>query len=245
MRIPSLLPVLVVAWVALPARAEEVLRLAVPDVLEASGFAQYLVPRFSLKTGVRIARVGAEETAEMRFAQDGSVLFEGAGQRWGLAHTDDPRALRFADWLRSDIGRKTIESFVAPDGSPFVAVEPGAAVPVALAYEGDRAAGERLSMTLCGRCHVINESNRMNGMGATPSFAVLRALRDWDDRFATFHLRNPHPSFTQIADVTDPFDPTLPPPIVPLEMTQADLEAILAYVSGIAPADLGAPLHFQ
>ncbi|MCV3273093.1 c-type cytochrome [Roseobacter sinensis] len=240
-----LLTILLGIWLALPGRAEEALRLAVPDVLETSGFAQYLVPRFVLKTGVRITRVGEAEPAEMRFVTGDRALFEGVGQRWGLAHEGDPRAERFADWLRSEIGRKTIESFTAPDGRAFVAVKPGAVTPVALSYAGDRAAGERLSLQLCGRCHVINESNRMNGMGATPSFAVLRALTDWDDRFATFHLRNPHPSFTQIAEVTEPFDPSLPPPIVPLEMTQADLEAILAYVSGLDPADLGAPLHVQ
>jgi hypothetical protein len=30
-----------------------------------------------------------------------------------------------------------------------------------------------------------------------------------------------------------------------MEMTQGDLDAIMAYVQGIAPADLGAPLHLQ
>lgn len=240
-----LLTALLMMWLALPLRGEEALRLAVPEVLETSGFAQYLVPRFALKTGVRITRVDEAELAEMRFVTGDAAVFEGLGQRWGLTHDGDPRAQRFADWLRSDIGRKTIESFTAPDGRRFVAVKPGAVAPVALDYTGDRVAGERLSLALCGRCHVINETNRMNGMGATPPFAVLRAMGDWDDRFVTFHLRNPHPSFTQIAEVTDPFDPTLPPPIVPLEMTQADLEAIIAYVSGIAPADLGAPLHLQ
>ncbi|GFE49750.1 hypothetical protein So717_15030 [Roseobacter cerasinus] len=239
------LTVVLAIWLALPVRAEEALRLAVPEVLESAGFAGYLVPRFALKTGVRITRVGEAEAAEMRLTTDAPVVFGGLGQSWGLVHQDDPRAQRFAEWLRSEIGRKTIESFKAPDGSVFVAVKARAVAPVALEYDGDRIAGERLSLALCGRCHVVNETNRMDGMGATPSFAVLRALGDWDDRFATFHLRNPHPSFTQIADVTDPFDPTLPPPIVPLEMTQADLEAILAYVSGIPPADLGAPLHLQ
>ncbi len=232
-------------WLAGTCQAQEAARLAVPEVLEASGFAQFIVPRFALKSGLRISRVSQGEPAEMRFVATDPALFEGLGQGWTLMHQSDPRAMRFADWLRSDVGRKTIESFVAPDGSTFKAVLRSAGSQTAPTYDGDRADGEQKSLRLCGRCHVINDSNRMNGMGATPSFAVLRSMADWDDRLATFHLRNPHPSFTQIADVTDPFDPRLPPPIVPLEMTQTDLDAILAYVSGLSPADLGAPLHVQ
>lgn len=228
-----------------PLSAQEALRLAVPEALEQSGFAQFVVPRFVLKTGVRIARVGGDDIAEMRFTNEGTALFEGLGERWAFEHNGDAGAERFAAWLRSDIGRRTIESFKAPDGGTFsTRIKTVVAAPV-LNYDGDAVQGEELSLHLCGRCHVINDKNRMNGMGATPSFAVLRSFRDWDDRFQTFHLRNPHPSFTQIADISEPFDPSLPPPIVPMEMTQADLEAILAYVADMTPADLGAPLQTQ
>lgn len=221
------------------------LRLAVPAALEASGLAQYIVPRFSLKTSVRIARVGAGADAEMRFTKDGTAVFEGPEQRWGLEHDGDPRAVRFLDWLKSDVGKRTIESFKAEDGTTYTAALSEAKVEVDVSFDGDRRQGEALSLSLCGRCHVINESNRMNGMGSTPSFRVLRGMADWDRRFANFHLLNPHPSFTQIDGVTDPFDPTLPSPIVPVELTVDDLAAILAYVSGVAPADLGAPLQLQ
>ncbi|WP_299405542.1 cytochrome c [uncultured Roseobacter sp.] len=241
----GILAALLVICAMRPVAAQEELRLAVPTLLEQSGFAQFVVPRFVLKTGVRITRVGESEAAGMRFTTEGRALFEGLGARWGFEHDGGEGAERFATWLRSDIGKRTIESFVAPDGSRFSVQVKAVAVTPVLRYDGDPVAGETLSLSMCGRCHVINEKNRMNGMGATPSFAVLRGLSDWDDRFATFHLRNPHPSFTQIEDITDPFDPTLPPPIVPMEMTQKDLEAILAYVSGITPADLGAPLQTQ
>ncbi|WP_298917198.1 hypothetical protein [uncultured Roseobacter sp.] len=239
------LAMLLVICALRPVSAQEDLRLAVPEALETSGFAQFLVPRFVLKTGVRITRVGAGDPAQMRFSAQGRALFEGLGERWAFEHDGSNGAERFATWLRSDIGLRTIESFVAPDGSSFSTAVKAAAVTPVLSYDGDPVEGEALSLRMCGRCHVINEKNRMNGMGATPSFSVLRSMRDWDDRFATFHLRNPHPSFTQIEDVTDPFDPTLPPPIVPMEMTFEDLEAILAYVAGIPPADLGAPLQLQ
>lgn len=221
------------------------MRLAVPAALEHAGFAQFVVPRFALKTGVRITRVPHDAPAEMRFTSGKDGVFTGLGQVWALEHDGGAQAVRFVTWLRSDIGRRTIESFVAQDGSRFSAEVRQVVVVTAPVYDGDRAKGEEISLRQCGRCHVINDKNRMKGMGATPSFAVLRSMNDWDDRFETFHLRNPHPSFTQIAQVTDPFDPALPPPIVPLDMTQADLDAILAYVAGLPPADLGAPLHLQ
>lgn len=221
------------------------LRLAIPEPLDVSGFAQFLVPRFSLKTGIRIDRLGEGAEADMTFGAQGTPVFQGMGQLWSLSHTGDPRAERFLKWLQSDVGIRTIEGFSGPDGAGFSAQLSAPEEAFEVVFEGNAAEGERLSLTLCGRCHVINESNKMNGIGATPSFRVLRGLSNWDTRFATFHLLNPHPSFTQIKDVTDPFDPSLPPPIVPMEMTTQDLEAILAYVSAIKPADLGAPLQLQ
>ncbi|MFK7870580.1 MAG: hypothetical protein AB8B58_15240 [Roseobacter sp.] len=234
----------VMALSAVGVKAED-LRLAVPEALEASGFAQFVTPRFSLKTGVRIARVGPDTSADMAFVPSDAPLFTGLGQGWGLTHNEDPRAVRFLEWLTSDVGTRTIESFTAEDGSRFAIAVAAPKTVAVVAYDGDAVRGESLSLTLCGRCHVISDKNRMNGMGSTPSFAVLRGLQDWDDRFMRFYLLNPHPAFTQIADVSDPFDPSLPSPIVPLEMTQGDLDAILAYVQDIAPADLGAPLHLQ
>jgi hypothetical protein len=82
-------------------------------------------------------------------------------------------------------------------------------------------------------------------MEQTPSFALLRTFSDWQDRFSTFYVRNPHPSFTQVIDITPPFARNLPPAIVPLEITQDELDSILAYVATILPADLGAPLQNQ
>lgn len=236
---------LVLMWGSAAFAQESELRLAVPEALEASGFAQYLVPRFSLKTSVRISRVPEGEPAQMRFGTGGKVLFVGLGEQWSFSHDGDPRAERFLDWLTSDVGQRTIESFKTAEGESFSTQVRVARTETETVYDGDAAVGEQLSLSMCGRCHVVSKKNRMNGMGSTPSFAVLRGFPDWDTRFATFHLLNPHPSFTQIEDVTEAFDPALPPPIVPLTMTLADLEAILAYVSGIEAADLGAPIQVQ
>ncbi len=227
-----------------PAQSED-LRLAVPDALERSGFMQYLVPRFSLKTGVRITRVEEGDVAEMALGSDGTAVFEGLGQIWYLSDAEDAKAARFLDWLLSDIGQNTISSFEGPDGVSFSPPSKTVGAEAEVVFDGDAGLGETVSLQKCGRCHVINETNRMKGMGATPSFALLRGFHDWHTRFATFHLLKPHASFTQIEGVTDAFDPERPPPIVPVVITLDELEALLAYVSGMEPADLGAPLQFQ
>jgi hypothetical protein len=45
--------------------------------------------------------------------------------------------------------------------------------------------------------------------------------------------------------VTDPFPDNLPSPIAPIEVTLDEIDAIVAYVGTIAPADLGAPVEIQ
>jgi hypothetical protein len=74
---------------------------------------------------------------------------------------------------------------------------------------------------------------------------VLRALPDWEQRFAAFYVLNPHPAFTQIADVTDPFPIDRPSPIAPIELDLDELEALMAYVTAMPAADLGDPLEHQ
>ena len=85
----------------------------------------------------------------------------------------------------------------------------------------------------------------MNAMGSTPSFAVLRTMPDWAARFQSFYALKPHAAFTQVEDVTAPFPINRPSPIVPVEVTLDEVEAILAYVAEMTPADLGAPIQFQ
>ena len=151
----------------------------------------------------------------------------------------------FIDWLVSETGRRTIAAFQPEGGQAFVPAEAAIEEVADESLPGNALLGEKLSLTHCGRCHVINESNRMAGLGSTPSFGALRANESWLERFQSFFARNPHPSFTQIEGITEPFDISRPPPIVPLEITIEDLEAILAYVSRMEPADLGAPVRMQ
>ncbi|WP_170608245.1 hypothetical protein [Ruegeria arenilitoris] len=229
---------------ATPSWSQEAIGLAAPDEISDSGLLQHILPRFSLKTGIKVV---ADENGRMSIstAPSGDPVFQRDGIVYHLQIEDDAKHSRFREWILSDIGKRTIESFAPAQGDPFnadIKVEIKQAEQV---IDGDAALGQKLSLSLCGRCHVIGPQNRMNGLGSTPSFAVLRSLPDWSERFEAFFALNPHPSFTQVKDITPPFAIDRPPPIHPVEMTIEDLEAILAFVSVMQAADLGAPLELQ
>lgn len=230
------------------ARADDrLVRLMAPQALLDSGLLKHLLPRFSLKTQVRVVVVGAGEPFEIAFGAEGVPVFVGPSTVWNMhVRSQDHKAVqRFTDWLASEIGQRTITSY-APGGSQMFTLPVATETEeIVLEFEGNPAQGRDLSWQMCGRCHVVLSENRMNSIGSTPSFFVLRTLEDWADRFQTFYVRNPHPSFTQVAGVTAPFADNLPPPIVPVAMTIEQLDAILAYVAKLTPADLGAPLQHQ
>ncbi len=214
--------------------------LSAPAALADSGLLDHLLPRFSLKTATRVERLAPEAPADARFGGEGAAVIEGPGRTWHLALSDDPDAAAFAEWLGSDPGRAAVESFA--DGQ-FAAVSRRAAAAAEAAPEGDAARGAKLALAHCGRCHVVGPENRMDAIGSTPSFAVLRGLPDWAARFEGFYTLNPHPAFTQVAEVTPPFPAASPPPIVPLQLTLDEIGDIAAFAAGIAPADLGAPIR--
>ena len=111
------------------------------------------------------------------------------------------------------------------------------------AVADDYAPGEKLTLFHCGRCHVINERNKYGGIGSTPSFGALRTLEDWEDRMRAFFALAPHPAFTQIEGITEPFPIDRPSPIHPLQLTEGDIETIVEFTRTIPPKDLGAPVR--
>ncbi|WP_306153050.1 hypothetical protein [Roseovarius sp. MMSF_3281] len=240
--------VLILPFAAGKGRAADDLRLAAPQALQDSGLLQYVLPRFSLKTGVHVEVVSEHAQADLVLTnQDaGTAVFQGPNATWSLmVVTENEGTARLSDWLTGKIGKRTITSFEVDGSAPFSLPRSRKAKVAAVSFEGDAVLGKALSVDLCGRCHVVDPGERMNDIGSTPSFFVLRAMRDWDRRFQTFYANNPHPAFTQVEDVTPAFPIDRPSPIIPVEMTLGDLEAILAYVSAMEPADLGAPLQHQ
>ncbi len=239
--------------------------LVVDERLEEAGLLAYVIPRFALKSGVRPMVVAAApdglagDGADVVIAPDAiaqglggttapAFYVEGEGaETWSVSlfvgGENTENAEKFVNWLTGEIGQRTVATFEV-DGAPkFI---PGAIeieVEEALVITGDANVGEKLSHLHCGRCHVISDKNRMGGIGSAPSFAALRAIPGWADKFMVFWTANPHPSFTQVEGLTEPFDPAHPPHIAPVEITQDDLDAIFAYAASIEPKDLGAEVQ--
>ena len=226
--------------------------LTAPQALIDSGVLRHMLPRFTLKHRVRVTVVAGEDLtgeahAGMVHGDTGRLVF-----RWAA----DDRAVRFQraegldgehaewvtvfeDWLTSDVGENTLAAF-NPDGAQMFL--PGAEA-VAIQQSGgasaDTAAGEKLAFFHCGRCHVINKKNKYGGIGSTPSFGALRALPDWHDRFSAFWTLNPHPAFTQVDGITEPFHESRPPAIAPVELTLEEVEQIVEFATSIPAKDLG------
>lgn len=229
------------------AKAQDFTLSTAPELAE-SGFLKFIMPRFSLKTRIRPQlQTGATDADAFWDTQSGTPVMQGLGQVFSLRITDvdtaaGQKALRFADWLSSDVGQRTIEQFTLNDAVVFSNVQDTALVQQDIVFNGNAQRGEKLAFDNCARCHVIGTRNRMKGIGSTPSFGLMRSLPDWQDRFMTFYVRPPHPAITQIKGITKPFDPDRPPSILPLILTTTELEDILTFAATVAPVDLGAPL---
>ncbi|MFK7938651.1 MAG: hypothetical protein AB8B82_04680 [Roseovarius sp.] len=216
--------------------------LDAPAALVDTGFLKHLLPRFSLKKGIRITLTDGAG-GEAAFGTQGTPVFRQGDTVWHFAAPEGADTDAFLDWLTSDVGRRTIEAF-APEGTPMFSADTGTVETVQQAVlTGDAVLGEKVSLSQCGRCHVVNDTNKMNAIGSTPSFALMRNFADWQERFETFYVLKPHAAFTQVAEVTAPFPDNLPSPIAPIEVTLDEIDAITAYVSTITPADLGAPIQ--
>ena len=235
--------------------------LASPALID-SGILKFVLPRFSLKTGVSVD-VQQLDPASFSFSEPAIVLTESlppppgwnslpllqdmTGKTYHMLTPSAPaRAIkRLADWLVSETGRRTIAQFEIDGAQAFSPADAAAVRTEQRDFRGNAGRGQKLAYTHCGRCHVIGDKNRMKGIGSTPSFGALRALPDWEDRFTTFYVRNPHPALVQVSGITTPFTSANPSPIAPLEITQAEMDDILAFVAALEPADLGAPVRHQ
>ena len=226
---------------------ERLVRLYAPPELVETGLLKHILPRFSLKTSVRVELIESPSGANMTFGPDGRAIFEGAGAVWhmSLVTPDHPGTDRLSKWHGSDIGQRTVTAY-APNGEALFKLPSEKQVEVVAAEpDGDAKLGYEVSRAMCARCHAVDEAGKKNDIGSTPSFFVLRSFPDWQDRFGAFYALKPHPAFTQITDVTPPFPDDRPPPIVPIELSIDDLEEVMAYVAALKAADLGAPLEHQ
>lgn len=236
---------IMIALAPAAALAEE-FRLRMPQAMMEAGLDKHLLTRFRFKTRIAVTPVApdAEAEAALMPGDDGRVMFRALdGTEWRLARLGgaEGAVAAFSDWLRSDPGRAAVEAF-APDGQAMFTTEASAVAAVAEeVFDADTAAGGKLAILHCGRCHVVDERNRMGGIGSTPSFAALRGRPDWASLFRAFYTANPHPSFTVIDGITAPQDTTTLH-IAPVEMSLEDVEAITAFVATLEPKNLGRPV---
>ena len=222
---------------ALPAIGQE-LKLRMSDEMVSSGFDKQLLPRFKFKHRITVSAVTSGDT-DMIFGPEGDRIFQtvdGESVHLLINNSDGKRAElagKFRDWLRSDPGKAAIEGF-RPNGEQIYSTAfEIVVVEEEEVFEGDEIDGSRLALVHCGRCHVVDERNRMGGIGSTPSFAAMRGREDWSSLFRAFFVHNPHPSFTQVDGVTEPFDPNKPLHIAPVEITLEEIEAITEPVVSI------------
>lgn len=238
------LAILAIVLMAGTAQAQDKEITLVSDpVLEASGLWSYVLPRFKLKTGIKVHVIyGTDDTdGDMMLSQEGTtpVMVRGDGLEFrAVLPRPSPHGTRFMGWLTSEVGQRTISAF-RQDGQQVFFPTVVEVIEEVASLEGNVLFGEETAITKCGRCHVISARNKFGGIDSTPSFGALRTLEDWQERFRVFWTLNPHPSFTQIEGVTKPFDPAYPPNIYPIFLTVKEVDDIGAYMQTITPKDLG------
>ncbi|MCG6883002.1 MAG: cytochrome c [Silicimonas sp.] len=229
---------------SLASTAKADVTLLMSDEMLAAGFDKQLLPRFKFKHRITVTPV-TNGKADMAFGDAGNRVFQeidGSEVRLDI-RTESEEARRFLDWLRSAPGKAAIESFER-DGQPVYTTDSATVVAEKTeTFDGDKAIGARLAIVHCGRCHVVDDRNRMGGIGSTPSFAALRGRENWSDLFRAFWSENPHPSFTQVDGVTEPFDPNKAVHVAPVEITLHEIEAITAFVATLKPRELGRPVQ--
>lgn len=94
--------------------------------------------------------------------------------------------------------------------------------------EGAAAAGEKLAIKYCSRCHVIGDYNRLGGIDSTPSFPGLARRGDFAERLQTFYQRRPHPVFVRVPGV--PRWSNAHPYAEPFTVTYEQIDDLIAYV---------------
>ncbi len=94
--------------------------------------------------------------------------------------------------------------------------------------QGDVAAGRKLAVQHCARCHVVGDHNPYGGIGSTPSFQVLARPAVYLERFQTFFERRPHPVYVRVPDTPRLTD--LPSPVAEFTVTPDNIEDLIAFV---------------
>ena len=97
--------------------------------------------------------------------------------------------------------------------------------------------GREIVRQHCTRCHVVPNMNPYGGIGSTPSFAALKWLSDWEQRFEVFYTLPPHPALVSIQGVSEERSLSLPVFVAEIELQIDDVDAILSFVRTLETPD--------
>lgn len=112
--------------------------------------------------------------------------------------------------------------------------------PLAAQEKGSVKEGREIAAKHCTRCHVVGDINPTGGISSTPSFQLLVKRRpDYRNRFQTFFARRPHPAFLSLKGVGR-IRPDLPPNAQPVELTEDDVQDVLAFIETLKPESVQA-----
>lgn len=104
------------------------------------------------------------------------------------------------------------------------------------AQAADVEAGRKAAERHCSRCHVVGDYNPTGGISSTPSFQLMvNALKDYQERFATFYERQPHPAAVTIEGIERANK--LPFNAAPITLTLDDVENIAAFAETLKKPD--------
>lgn len=97
--------------------------------------------------------------------------------------------------------------------------------------------GREIVRQHCTRCHVVPDMNPYGGIGSTPSFAAMKWLDDWEQRFEVFYTLPPHPALVNIVGVSEERSESLPVFVSEIKLQIEEVDAILAFIRTLETPD--------
>ena len=89
--------------------------------------------------------------------------------------------------------------------------------------------GREIVRQHCTRCHVVPNMNPYGGIGSTLSFAAMKWLDDWEQRFDVFYTLPTHLALVNIDGISEVRSKFLLVLVSEIELQLEEINAILAF----------------
>lgn len=148
------------------AQEKEITLISDPE-LKTSGLWSYVLPRFKLKTGIKVHVVygSGSLNSDVLMQRDGTtpVMVRGDGLEFrATLNRASQHGTRFMEWLVSEVGQRTISAFKVDEQQVFFP----AVVEVledSQPLKGNVLIGEETAIRKCGRCMLLVSGTNMAG----------------------------------------------------------------------------------